>query len=189
MFYFLPFSAGTSFHKSIRPSGEGVYSGAVRRAGRTWAMKRYLRCIRRCLCDVMLEVPSCLCWFSLLCSRPGSQICFMMNLHISSLRGDTHYWEALDLCLHFLSALIASRWEVFLGLAWECLLKLFSYWYSWFDTYQIWQSKDLMFGVILQGKHKWVIWPRRAGNVTLLKRRPWNPNRGPAAAFGFHYFF
>lgn len=62
-----------------------------------------------------LEVPSCLCWFSLLCFSPSSQICFMMNLHISSLRGDTHYWEALDLCLHFLSALIASRWEVFLS--------------------------------------------------------------------------
>lgn len=62
-----------------------------------------------------LEVPSCLCWFSLLRYSPSSQICFMMNLHISSLRGDTHYWEALDLCLHFLSALIASRWEVFLS--------------------------------------------------------------------------
>ena len=80
--------------------------------------------------------------------------CFMMNLHISALRGDTYYWEALDLCLHFLSAVIASRWEVFLVLAWECLLKLFSYWYSWFDTYQIWQNKDLMFGIILQEKHK-----------------------------------
>ena len=62
-----------------------------------------------------LEVPSCLCWFSPLCYSPSSQKCFMMNLHISSLQGDTHYWEALDLCLHFLSALIASRWEVFLG--------------------------------------------------------------------------
>lgn len=77
------------------------------------------------------------------------------------------------------------------ALAWECLLKLFSYWFSWFDTHQIWQSKDLMFGVILQGKHKWVIWPCR-GNVTLLKHRPLKPEMGrrwEGGAFGFHYLF
>lgn len=103
-------------------------------------------------------------------------------IYIFVVSGGTHYWEALDLCLHFLSALMASRWEVFL--AWERLLNLFSYWNSWFDSQQLWQTKDLMFGVKLQGKHRRVIWKRR-----VVKVQAWNLKPGPSTTFGFHYFF
>lgn len=108
-------------------------------------------------------------------------------IDIFPLSGGTHFWEALDLCLHFLSALIASRWEVFLGARLGTLIK---------NTFPI----DT-FGLILTGldkekkshvwpdvtgKQGWLLWPCCSG---VVKQQNLKSESGSMLCIWFSLFF